>query len=132
MIKNNIFAKKNAICFFSVFGKDVIADRSPCTRSLEVDEVFARVHLPNHFVEKRLELFLGAGKLDLQKTGAVKKTVDVIVERKDLIVAAVGRIVDAVAEVACAVVHGDRHLLDPIVSSVVIAEIFHRCTKVLS
>jgi hypothetical protein len=64
-------------------------------------------------------------EFNFQKSGAVKKTVDVIVKGKDHIVYRIGGIVDPVAKITGAVTHGYHHIIYFTNCSVVIAKRLH-------
>ena len=108
----------------ALFGERMVADSGSAGR-LPINKVIAAVNLADHIVENVFHLVLCAGKLDAEQSRAVEETVDVLVKSEDDAVAAVSRVIDAVAEIAGAVVHGHHHLLDGRGLSVVIPQIFH-------
>ena len=87
---------------------------------LPVDEDLAVIHLAEKIVEDVRQLFLGVGNLDIEKAGAVEQTVHVLVQTEDHTVSRHGGLVNAVSEIAGAVVHGDGHLLQRSADAVVI------------
>ena len=68
-------------------------------------------------------------KNDKINCGAWEKTVYMFVLCEDPVIPAGTRIVDAVAEPADAVVHGDHHLFQQAISSIVVTKIFHDNTS---
>ena len=93
---------------------------------LEVDPKVARIHLAHERIEDLLQLLLGKGRSDLNTICALKKMIEMLVERIDVIVAAVGHVINAVAKIAGAVQHGDGDAVKLIDRSVVISEGFHK------
>ena len=108
----------------ALLGERVVAD-ARATGRLPIDKVVAGIDLADHIVENVFHLVLCAGKLDAEQSRAVEETVDVLVKSEDNAVAAVSRVIDAVAEIAHSVVHRNHHFFKRTEFAVVIPQIFH-------
>ena len=108
----------------ALFGERMVADSGTAGR-LPINKVIAAVNLADHIVEDVFHLILCAGKLDAEQSRAVEETVDVLVKSEDNAVAAVSRVIDAVAEIAHSVVHRNHHFFKRTEFAVVIPQIFH-------
>ena len=108
----------------ALFGERMVADSGSAGR-LPINKVIAAVNLADHIVEDVFHLILCAGKLNAEQSCAVEKAINVLVESEDDAVAAVGSVIDAVAEIADSVVHGNHHFFERTEFAVVVPKVFH-------
>ena len=94
-------------------------------RHLIIDKQAAGIHLFYKTVQKLFQFFLADGHDDLQSMGISKKAVHVFIQRKNMIIPAGTGIIHPVPEPGSAVVHGDRHLIQRTIVSVIISKFFH-------
>ena len=94
---------------------------------LEVNEQIPCIHLIDQVLKQGLQLCLCTGHLNLDKARAVEEAVNVLVNCKNLVIAAGTCIVYAVPKPAHPVIHGNTHVLQFVVLSIIIAKRFHIC-----
>ena len=96
-------------------------------RHLPVEEEHVALHLIDKPLQQRLHLRLFHRDFDVNQLRAAINAVDVVVKGHRHMVHHAGRVINAVAEIAGAVVHGHHHLLDGRGLSVVICDVLHAC-----
>ena len=94
-------------------------------RHLPVEEEHVALHLIDKALKHPLHLRLFHRNLDVDQLRAAINAVDMVVKGHRHMVHHTGRVVNAVAEIAGAVVHGHHHLFDGRGFAVVICDIFH-------
>ena len=94
---------------------------------LEINKQISGIHLIDQFLKQRLQLCLCARHLHLNKACAVEEAVNVLVNCKNLVIAAGTCIVYAVSKPAYPVIHGNAHVLQFVVLSIIISKRFHIC-----
>ena len=109
-------------------GSHMIA-KPRAARRLEIDELFAIIHLLYHLRKDIGKLRLRFSDAYAERLGAAVKTIDMLPQRKDLVISAIRGIVNAVTEIASAVKHGDLHLVKLTVAAVIISKCFQENTS---
>ena len=94
---------------------------------LEVNEQISGVHLIYQVLKQRLQLCLCAWHLNPDKAGAVEEAVNMLVNCKNLVIAAGTCVVYAVSKPTYPVIHGNAHILQFAVLSIIITKRFHIC-----
>lgn len=93
---------------------------------LVVDEDVSGIQLSDQVFEQGVEFRLFHRDPDVQLLRVIVKAVEVFLLRKNMVIVAGAGVIDAVSEPADSVVHGNGHVFDQIVTSVVVTKIFHR------
>ena len=108
------------------FFRELMLTDSGSSGQLPVNEDFVIVHFRQHVVKDGRDLFFCIGNVNLDESCAVEKAVQMLLEGKDFSVLCQSGLIDAVAEIAGAVVHRNGHLLQGSEFSIVIAKCFHQ------
>ena len=93
--------------------------------NLPVEHLLRAVHPADQLTQQAAHFILRHGGGNFQHRGAAVDAVDVLLQGKGNVVAGVGGIVDAVAEIAASVVYGDGHLFNRSDFSIIIGDVFH-------
>ena len=104
--------------------KRMVAD-ARATRYLVIDKLTTRIYLFHQFVQKIFQFLFGTGHFNFKKLSAVEETINMLIDRKYLIVARWTSVVHAIAKPMNAIVHWDAHFIQGAEFPVVVAQVFH-------
>ena len=98
------------------------------SRTRPIDKIIARVHLLYQIGEELLKLILRARNFNIHQSGRIKKTIDMLVNCKQMIVSGRSCIIHAISEETYPVIERDCHLIQFVHFSIVITQCFHAHT----
>ena len=98
---------------------------------LEINPCLSVVKPQDQFGKKLCQLLLRYARSDADAGSTLKKPCYVLFKHIDLVVAAEGYVIYAVAEIACSVQHGNGDAIQLVDSSIIKTECFHSYISLL-